>query len=488
MSGLSSGNIIDRNVDDQQISEDNFEDAKFVIGDKIATFVDSVQYMGKFSDTIQIEFDEAMLKLEVLTSSRSAYGCAIFYESCFTDWNLGSFVNLKDRRVQLSAKQLHFALKSINKHHSFRISFGNEHLDRVTIWYQNRYDVVRNINLICRDVPTICEKVDYNKNQYRNYIAIPTIMFEKFFHQVADEDELRFTFESDTVFVEKHIQEAFLGKVPDICFTIPKEKFEDYKLAIPMSCLVSCKEVKSAFKVISSFSHVAQFYFDPVTDPHILPIFITFDDEQQDLKCELIISVGEVTELQSATRTPITDNSQITLDNSRSNIIASSKRRTKADLAASECSNEPSRSNSVLSVPNPTKKGFSFFDDDDIPQNAAPVDYEEDDEGFLRPISQIPSQVLRQIPNSFPAPENPASRATSQIQELIPENDPVVSLHSEIEDAPLLPKRRRITGTLQQVLLCLGITEPLDEPPLLEIHRRPVRGSILAKPTQTHSN
>ena len=130
--------------------------------------------------------------MEAITSSKSAYGSATFRESCFSDWSLGDLGANQDRKVQLSAKHLMIAIRGVNKQHQFSLSFGGEYCDRTTICYKNYEEITRTFQLACRDVPMTFEQLDYDKDTFTNYISIATNTFDKFFHQLSDDDEVSF--------------------------------------------------------------------------------------------------------------------------------------------------------------------------------------------------------------------------------------------------------------------------------------------------------
>ena len=63
-----------------------------------------------------------------------------------------------------------------------------------------------------------------------------------------------------------------------------------------MSFIVSYREIKAAFKLVSSYAHIAQLYLDPDGKP----LLITFDDDEQDLTCQAIISVADPVTLEES--------------------------------------------------------------------------------------------------------------------------------------------------------------------------------------------
>lgn len=206
----SSNNLINGSVDNsEELNPPNFNDAYFTFNEKIQvsptfyktklthssfqSFVDSVHFLGKFSDTLKIDFAEGLLKLEALTASKSAYGSAVFASSCFQEWDLGSHKKSSNRAVTLSARHLTWAVRGVSKLHSFTIKFSGELCTKTIISYVNNEEVTRTFELACRDLPIKYDPVEYERSQFCNHLSIETTAFDKYFQQLHDDDGVSFT-------------------------------------------------------------------------------------------------------------------------------------------------------------------------------------------------------------------------------------------------------------------------------------------------------
>uniref|UniRef100_A0A914Z9J3 Cell cycle checkpoint control protein RAD9A n=1 Tax=Panagrolaimus superbus TaxID=310955 RepID=A0A914Z9J3_9BILA len=267
--------------------------AHYVFNEKVEIFADTVKFIAKFSDSLMVEFGDGSLYIEALTATKSAQANALFEGNSIAEWSYGDLGTIVDKRIQLSTKQFVGALRSVTKHDTLYFKIKGVSCNRVAIEYTNNRDVVRQFELQARDVSLTYNKLKCPRHQYSNKIVCSTKFFKVLFAQLNETDEMCLQFYPDHSVITKFINETNADNVATLHSTQSRDSYELYEIAVPMSLVLSVRELKVALKLINVHSFLVHIFFGLGGKP----LLVTFDDENKDEKCKALISIAEVHEL-----------------------------------------------------------------------------------------------------------------------------------------------------------------------------------------------
>ena len=99
-------------------------------------------------------------------------------------------------------------------------------------------------------------------------------------------------FYPDLLEVTKFFTHSTVEAVAMIESSFEATSFEVYEVTVPMSLTVSVRELRVALNLITIYSHLAHVYFDTGEKP----LLVTYDDEETDLKCRILLAVADARE------------------------------------------------------------------------------------------------------------------------------------------------------------------------------------------------
>ena len=148
---------------------------------------DSLTFLAKFSDTLQIEFGERSIFAEAITATKSASANIRFENDAISEWGFGDMQNVPDKRLLLSMKQVITGIRSISKTDELALLFTGQACDHAVFDLKNVADVQRTFEISAREVPVSRTHADHPSHTFANNITITCDFFDKLFFHGADQ-------------------------------------------------------------------------------------------------------------------------------------------------------------------------------------------------------------------------------------------------------------------------------------------------------------
>uniref|UniRef100_A0AC35G694 Rad9 n=1 Tax=Panagrolaimus sp. PS1159 TaxID=55785 RepID=A0AC35G694_9BILA len=331
---------------------------------------------------------------------------------------------------------------------------------------------MRTYDLQAREMSIYYNKSNYNPEQYSNRIECNVLFFKNLFAQLSDNDEMRFQFYPDYSVITKFVDPSNEATSSTLHSMQAAESYERYEIAVPMSMIVSVKQLKVSLKLIGVHSYMASIHFDLGKKP----LLITFNDDEKDEQCKVLLAVADVHAITEEEQEERQSESAATqsINNSHRRSQRSHNGYTPADdrSVQQEDEDEPPLKQRKIS------KAFSFerdSDDESEPHDPRIItpNSNSGNHNYV-PLNETPSenqdQYVQPVNNNFSGDNNDSFNNDADFQH--PDFDDIPAAPSP-SDLPPQREERNSTSPYCLALRMLGIEDQISDieaPDVLETY------------------